>query len=254
MKPIFINTRPQHRADMLNQLTQFEVLSLPLLSIHDVPLDNTAKVQLQQWQNGDYDALVVTSVESAKRALKYLGNSPYPSTPIVAVGEATAQCLQQAGLSVQLPETANNEGMLQLPIIQSLTAGCKLLIWRGIGGRRLLHDTLSAAKVHIDAIPWYERRCPADLSENFLTILPTIKKAGDAFVLISSQAAFENWQTLAHPDSVHYHYLALGDRLHHLLTTTNKNVSQIDTLTPKAISYAILDQLAKQDKITSVSE
>ena len=38
----------------------------------------------------------------------------------------------------------NNEGLLNLPIIQAFGKGDYLQIWRGIGGRELLADTLAA--------------------------------------------------------------------------------------------------------------
>ncbi len=106
--------------------------------------------------------------------------------------------MQAYGFDVILPQTANNEGMLTLPQIKSLTAHDRVLIWRGVGGRRLLHDTLVAKGVHIDAIEWYERTTPSDLYDNFSAILPTLPTTPNhAHVIISSEMAYQAWASSA---------------------------------------------------------
>lgn len=217
------------------------VVDLPLLAICDLPITAGVVDKLTAWQSGKYNALVITSVESAKRALAYLGDITKPNTPMIAVGEATAKCLTNAGFTPILPTTANNEGMLALPQISSLGATDSVLIWRGVGGRKLLHDTLTARGVQVDVIRWYKRTRPTSLDEQFTKLLPTLQRTpSDApiYVLISSQMAFEHWQSLPHDtlDAAHrYHYLALGERLTHLVHTTY----------PKACVH-LLDDLSKE--------
>lgn len=219
-QPIFVNTRPKHRADDLNKITSAQVVSLPLLDICDLPITPSIQSQMAAWTRGDYDVVVVTSVESARRALSYLSLSDglmlKPSTPIIAVGQATADILNNQGHQTILPKTANNEGMLQLDIIKKLPKDAKVLIWRGVGGRRLLHDTLASRGIQVDAIEWYERTMPDDLPANYQTIAPTLHHAHaigtPIYVLISSQMAYENWCKLPHSHQ-NYHYLALGNRL-----------------------------------------
>ncbi len=243
---VLINTRPSHRSDAIRALNDRAdidavVLDLPLLAIHDLPVSELMMDRLKAWQANHYDALVVTSVESARRALAALQMLSFKpehiSAPIIAVGDATAAVLERAGLTVILPKVANNEGMLELNEIKQLKAGDKLLIWRGVGGRRLLHDTLIARGVQIDATEWYERTAPADLVENFRHILPTLSHAithnQPIFVLIASQMAYENWQSLAHPADANYQYLALGDRLVNIVlasepTATVHNLVTLD--------------------------
>ena len=241
--PILINTRPIHRGDAIRQMTGVMMVDLPLLEIRSLSISECEQAMMMQFCQGAYDALVITSVESARRALDYLRshqvNVPtLPNTPIIAVGTATAQVMQAYGFDVILPQTANNEGMLTLPQIKSLTAHDRVLIWRGVGGRRLLHDTLTAKGVHIDAIEWYERTTPLDLLDNFSAILPTLPS--HAHVIISSEMAYQAWASLPHAET-RYHYLALGERLARIIRTHEPSaaISMIDDLSVQAIGRAI---------------
>lgn len=244
--PILINTRPIHRGDAIRQMTSVMVVDLPLLEIRSLLISECKQAMMMQFCQGAYDALVITSVESARRALDYLRshqvNVPtLPNTPIIAVGTATAQVMQAYGFDVILPQTANNEGMLTLPQIKSLTAHDRVLIWRGVGGRRLLHDTLTAKGVHIDAIEWYERTTPSDLYDNFSAILPTLPTTPNhAHVIISSEMAYQAWASLPHAET-RYHYLALGERLARIIRTHEPSaaISMIDDLSVQAIGRAI---------------
>lgn len=244
--PILINTRPIHRGDAIRQMTGVMVVDLPLLEIRSLSISECEQAMMMQFCQGAYDALVITSVESARRALDYLRshqvNVPtLPNTPIIAVGTATAQVMQAYGFDVILPQTTNNEGMLTLPQIKSLTAHDRVLIWRGVGGRRLLHDTLVAKGVHIDAIEWYERTTPSDLYDNFSAILPTLPTTPNhAHVIISSEMAYQAWASLPHAET-RYHYLALGERLARIIRTHEPSaaISMIDDLSVQAIGRAI---------------
>lgn len=242
---LFINTRPTHRSDALNHL-DVPVANLPLLAINDLSPTTSEQAAMHGFcQNNPYKALIVTSVESAKRATNYLKNQGFDAAqdlpnlttcPIIAVGLTTANILQEFGFSVILPTTANNEGMLKLAAIRQLNAGDKVMIWRGMGGRRLLHDDLIGRGVQIDAIEWYERTAPHDLINNHHTIAPLIDDAMErrtpVFMLIASQMAFEHWQSLNNPHAPHLHYLTLGERLFDIVKTEHPaaQVHLIDNL------------------------
>ena len=245
--PILINTRPIHRGDAIRQMTGVMMVDLPLLEIRSLSSSECEQAMMMQFCQGAFDALVITSVESARRALDYLHTHlldlpiHQPNTPIIAVGAATAQVMQAYGFDVILPQTANNEGLLTLPQIKSLTAHDRVLIWRGVGGRRLLHDTLVAKGVHIDAIEWYERTTPSDLYDNFSAILPTLPTTPNhAHVIISSEMAYQAWASLPHAET-RYHYLALGERLARIIRThePTATISMIDDLSTQAIGRTI---------------
>ncbi|MGP4847601.1 uroporphyrinogen-III synthase, partial [Marinobacter sp. 1Y8] len=183
MPQIVINTRPVERAAPLTQHLQaagLVVIEMPMLTLQPRLTTDLDIALMHQWMAGEYKALVIVSPTAAASGLaawqsldhkkcEYKtkdSNGNYAQrlseglslpSPLVAVGEATAAEFSQVRIDttnyqILQPETANNEGMLAMPEIDSLQAGDKLLIWRGLGGRRLLVDTLQARGVHIDSI------------------------------------------------------------------------------------------------------
>lgn len=249
MSTLLINTRPKHRGQAIRQMTGMAVVDLPLLDIQTLPMTESKASMMRAWLDHHYDALVVTSVESARRALEYLddlnGESDWqqtlPDAPIVAVGSATAKVLTDRGIPVILPKIANNEGMLAMTEIQALASGSRLLIWRGVGGRKLLNDTLKARGVQIDVIRWYERFIPIDLMDNFQKNLKIINEKADIFVIISSEMAYQAWRRLPHHRQ--YHYLALGERLKNIIHADEPDVmvDELVTLEPTEI-YQVIHQ------------
>lgn len=256
---LFINTRPTHRSDALNRLS-VRVANLPLLAINDLSLTASEQAMMGRFcHTNPYKVLIVTSAESAKRAIRYLSNQGYNTAQeltalsertIVAVGSATARALINFGFTVVLPATANNEGMLALDIIQRLTSGDQVMVWRGVGGRRLLHDDLIGRGVQIDAIEWYERIAPHDLINIHHAIAPLIDDAmtmrTPVFMLIASQMAFEHWQSLNNPHAPQLHYLTLGERLFDIVKTAHPaaRVYLIDNLDADHVS-AIITHLSQ---------
>lgn len=232
---VVINTRPIERAAPLTQCLQaagLSVIELPMLTLEPRATTDEDRQMMRQWLVGDYQALVIVSPTAAASGLamwqeledehQKQDNSAEPTalasaaieTPnhLIAVGDATAAVLNNTKLAVasyqiRQPTIANNEGMLAMPEIESLQAGDKLLIWRGLGGRRLLVDTLKARGVHIDSIAWYERIMPDDAQRQYAQWLQDFqaKNASQAIaladrvkpiVVISSGTAFEHWVSI----------------------------------------------------------
>jgi uroporphyrinogen-III synthase len=80
---------------------------------------------------------------------------------IAAVGEGTAQALQEARLPVTVyPARWNSEGLLALPEFQDVS-GQKIAIFAGQGGRELLATTLSARGAEVVQFSLYERILPS---------------------------------------------------------------------------------------------
>lgn len=242
---IIINTRPVERAEPLTQHLQaagLTVVEMPMLSLQPRQVTDADKVLMRQWLAGEHKALVIVSPTAAASGLavwqalarqQEAQDSAHEQTdheqtetvyetleapsPLIAVGEATAAVLNNtktaaARYQVRQPKTANNEGMLAMPEIERLQAGDKLLIWRGLGGRRLLVDTLQARGIHIDSIAWYERIMPIDapaqyqqwrkgfLAQN-TTCHKTASKPSKPIVVISSGTAFEHWTNIVKESS-----------------------------------------------------
>lgn len=198
-------------------------------------------------------------------------------SPIIAVGEATARVLQpaqkltasdhessigptnfkQANFAVLCPAIANNEGMLAMPEIERLQAGDKVLIWRGLGGRRLLVEALQARGVHIDSIAWYERVMPEmavsdyqqwlqSYSSKLSSCIKQQVRLPKPIVIISSETAFEYWTSIvsqAKANSVltlnDFSYLVLGARLAALIAAQQLTYWQVEDLSPETIMATI---------------
>ncbi|GAF51709.1 uroporphyrinogen-III synthase [Psychrobacter sp. JCM 18900] len=300
---VVINTRPVERAAPLTQYLQaagLTVVDMPMLTLRPRPTTDLDIALMHQWMAGEYKALVIVSPTAAASGLavwqsldhkykeheykvedstdKYAQSSleglSLPS-PLVAVGEATAAEFSQVRIDttnyqILQPETANDEGMLAMPEIDSLQAGDKLLIWRGLGGRRLLVDTLQARGVHIDSIAWYERTMPIDAmaeyqqwQQAFLTHSTTSSQQPKPIVVISSAAAFEHWSNIVNDDQSKtldkkqntdavadiaerpsltlkdFSYVVLGERLANMVAAQQLSYWRVEDLSPDTILSAI---------------
>lgn len=246
---LFINTRPlerqtpdhQNRDHHDPQLPNWHVYSLPLLTLVPRVLNADEKTTLDELVLGKFRLLVVVSVTACQYALNALSNDDLAvlqtlnrlgNLNVIAVGQATAKALRQAGFLVLTPDEMSNEGMLAMACVKALTPHDKVLIWRGVGGRTLFFDTLQATGIAVSAIAFYERVCPDTLPQN-TQILSTLLPNHDKIVmLISSEMAFLHWQDIAQKTKIDHqalHYLALGKRLTTLIAPYAR-VTALDSL------------------------
>ena len=300
---VVINTRPIERAAPLTQCLQaagLSVIEIPMLTLQARAATDADRQIMRQWLAGDYQALVIVSPTAAASGLAMwqaleLERQKPNNTPklaesvvmalespshLIAVGDATAAVLNNAKLpvasyQVRQPSIANNEGMLAMPEIKSLQAGDKLLVWRGLGGRRLLVDTLQARGVHIDSIAWYERIMPEDAqsqyeqwlqdfyAQNALQANATVDRV-KPIVVISSGTAFEHWASIVEAAVVKvldeknleaianqsktdnaalklsdFAYVVLGERLANMVAQQQLSYWRVEDLAPETILAAI---------------
>ncbi|GAF57439.1 uroporphyrinogen-III synthase [Psychrobacter sp. JCM 18902] len=303
---VVINTRPVERAAALTdhlQVAGLTVVEIPMLTLQSRPTTEQDMTLMRQWLAGDYKALVIVSPTAAASGLAVWQalederqaqnhdddnnnerkdiaiNALQAPSYLIAVGEATASVLNHAKMEasnyqVLQPHIANNEGMLAMPEIERLQAGDKLLVWRGLGGRRLLVDTLLARGVHIDSIAWYERIMPVDAMaqyeqwlKEFLTDNLTHNIMQDAsavqqpkpIVVVSSGTAFEHWESIVRavaekalkqetaretPAILPYElsdfsYVVLGERLANMVADQQLSYWRVEDLAPETILAAI---------------
>ena len=299
---VVINTRPVERAAPLTEHLQaagMSVIDMPMLTLEARSTTEQDMGLMRQWFARDYQALVIVSptaaasglsvwqaLEQECQAQKSSENASQQKetgftgleapSHLIAVGEATAAVLNGAKLAassyqVLQPLIANNEGMLAMPEIDSLQAGDKLLVWRGLGGRRLLVDTLQARGVHIDSIAWYERKMPADamtqyeqwqmqfLTQQSLQQTTTAVAPQKPIVIVSSGTAFEHWEAIVkavaakvveskssmdkptHPalQLTDFAYVVLGERLANMVARQQLSYWRVEDLAPATILAAI---------------
>ncbi|KAA0927324.1 uroporphyrinogen-III synthase [Psychrobacter sp. ANT_H56B] len=297
---LVINTRPVERAAPLTRHLQaagMSVVDMPMLTLQPRLVTDNDMMLMRQWLAGEYQALVIVSPTAAAsglaiwqllerehqdngatdkevEAIEGSSNILVAPSHLIAVGEATAAVLNEAKLSnasyqVLQPVIANNEGMLAMPEIDNLQAGDKLLVWRGLGGRRLLVDTLQARGVHIDSIAWYERKMPVDAMMQYqqwlqdfnnrnATVGVTASQQAKPIVIVSSGTAFEHWESIVQAAKTFdvaaehqvmsvnaplklsdFAYVVLGERLANMVAEQNLSYWRVEGLAPETILTAI---------------
>lgn len=151
-------TRPEHQAHHLCRLVEAEggsAVLFPALEIHPAP-DRPA-VRAMTGPVDRYALVVFVSANAVRFGSDLIGQRR--DLRIAAIGRATAQALNAAGLRVSiLPKGgSDSEALLATPELQHM-AGQRVLIVRGRGGRELLGDTLAARGAEVVYAEVYERR------------------------------------------------------------------------------------------------
>lgn len=143
------------------QAAGYSVSNVPLLAIE--PL--TLQAQQKQWlMDLDLFHRVVVISPSAADVLLEALDDYWPQWPVgvnwYTVGQGTRLRLQQVGIDAVCPAQGDkSEDLLLHPDLQQL-AGEKVLLAKGVGGRDLLYDSLTARGAKVSVLPLYERVKP----------------------------------------------------------------------------------------------
>ena len=139
----------------------------------------------------------------------------------LAVGLSTAQKLHDYNVKAVLTPSYhyNTEGLLGLPLLQSVT-GVRIIIMQGVGGRELLKDTLLARGAEVQCVACYHRVIPDGNLQNAIATWQLSKKA----VLISTS----------------------GNGLENITQIVDKNRQTLWQQTPLIVSSARLADKARQ--------
>lgn len=248
---LFINTRPVERAQALTEClaqADFKVIDVPLLALKAKPFDS-ALMQL-------YSSLVQTQVIVAVSptavdiGMQYLEQAGIPLSVLmhvqwIAVGKTTAAALAAFGIESLVPEVETSEGMLSLPIFNSMHNLHAIAFWRGEGGRQFMMQQCAERDIEVLNFVLYERYCPEETSQKFEQMVAEIlTEPAPYWVCMSSEASWKNWLKLCENHLYmlnHCHYLVLGERLNQLLNHDKNNlkaqfaVNQLDDLNPTTV-------------------
>ncbi|WP_404415657.1 uroporphyrinogen-III synthase [Marinospirillum sp.] len=208
-----LTTRPENLASpLVEPLIQAgaEVENIPLLDIEPLelpPQQRQALIDLDHYQK-----VVVISPTAADQLLQRLDDY-WPQWPVgvdwFSVGAGTARKLEDQGLSVNYPARGDkSEDLLQLPELQELS-GQKLLLVKGQGGRKLLHDTLVSRGASIQTLELYSRIKPR-LSQKQIQGL---KSQAWQVIVISSGEALQQYIEFTDGSNHHLHLLLPSERL-----------------------------------------
>lgn len=229
---LFINTRPQDRAEELShalRLAHIDVVDLPLLEL--LPQAWSEDLSALYRQLLDAQVIVVVSPTAVQIGMAYLKQSGITLNQLqhiqwIAVGDRTAQALVQYGIAAEVPKVETSEGMLQLPVLQTLDSGQCLAFWRGEGGRMFMMDQLKQQGMRILNFVLYERRCPVFTQQYLANIFSLLEKQKQYAMVVSSEAGWLNWiQLMQHQKHLiaKGHYLVLGERLYQVVSNYKKN-------------------------------
>ena len=155
-------TRPIAQAETLAQGIREaggDALVFPAMEI--VPISDAALVaHIDQLHT--FDAAIFISPNAARHGLAAIkAQREWPEhLNIFALGPGTARELDQYGLTeIIQPDGQDTEAMLALPQLNNV-AGQHIVIFRGVGGRELLADTLRARGAQITYAQCYRRVRP----------------------------------------------------------------------------------------------
>lgn len=199
-KPSVLTTRPAAmQGALMSALNErgFKAIPLPLLEIIPEDLENpsTPGLQSKLFDLDLYQHIIVVSRNAARIAIDLL-DQLWPQLPIGvewhAIGKGTAEELTRYDIRATTNEGLDSEALLTLPAFAQ-PSGQRILIFKGVGGRTLLEETLAERGAKVETINIYQRQMPeysdAELTECF-------KKTPGA-ILISSGEALEHLAKLA---------------------------------------------------------
>lgn len=175
-------TRPAGRAEaLIERLREWgaEVLHLPMLRIAGLDAERDAAIYQPNWQRlldlDRYHKLIFISANAVEYGADWVEQC-WPQWPvgqqIFAIGEATAAALAARGLTATGSGAGamDSESLLALPALQSV-AGQRIAIFRGVGGREALAETLRERGAEVDYLECYRRLPPTVSSEELQAAL-----------------------------------------------------------------------------------
>ncbi|BFM09342.1 uroporphyrinogen-III synthase [Halioxenophilus aromaticivorans] len=167
--------------------------SQPVMEIH--PLAELAPANRTMVMDLDlYQVAIFISQNAVRHGVAAI-EAFWPQVPLgvafLAVGNATARALQQAGILAEAPQVAmDSEALLALPVLAEVEQQ-RIIIFKGVGGRTELADTLSARGARVDNCPLYERKACTEaataLAQSDFGLMPndcTLAYSGESIQLI----------------------------------------------------------------------
>jgi len=196
-------TRPAGQAEHLCDLiAQAGGIAIRLPALDILPVADAGSVDHICSRIGDYGIAVFISRNAVSYALPLLQErkNELARLQLVAAGPGTAAALRAAGLTsiVHGGAQADSEALLDLDVLQEdAVRNRRIIIFRGVGGRELLADTLRARGAEVDFAEVYRRAQPhyekSLLDKVWLTEKPDL-------VVVTSSEALRNLLAILGPE------------------------------------------------------
>jgi uroporphyrinogen III methyltransferase/synthase len=196
-------TRTRAQSSYLGGLLQAEgaeVIEIPTIDIHPLPIDQKAKERMSRLS--EYDWVIFTSANAVSIFMDNLkkvhkNHLDLAGIQIACVGESTAKTLLPYGVKADLvPPDYKQEGLVKA--FQKIPMkGKKVLFARAQKGRNLLIDFLNKKGVSVDFWPLYENKIPPGTKERLFNLF---KNEGGVDILIfASSSSVDNFFGLFSP-------------------------------------------------------
>ncbi len=156
-----LNTRPKAQNHALTKALSalhVTVIELPMLTIEPIPSNEWLTCPpLTRFKHA-----IFTSANAVDFFFKHQQKNTWPNTiEIYAIGTATASALNHHGLVVHhIPAHSSSEGLLDLSSLKNIAHQSVLLI-KGLKGRTLISDTLTARGAALTELCVYRRGIPS---------------------------------------------------------------------------------------------
>ncbi len=200
-------TRPEAQSGPWSQQLQakgYETVAVPVLEI--APVEDDAQIQALKdnvLALDDYAVLIFVSQNAVEFGFNWIEDY-WPQFPTgltcLAVGakteQAMAQRLAKLGIPAQNMKEANSrmdsEALLALPCLQHVS-DTKVLIFRGVGGRTKLYESLQARGAKVKHCELYRRLVPRTAEQQLRDIH---LKPGQDIVTLFSGESLQNFDAL----------------------------------------------------------
>ena len=166
-------TRPSEQAKKLSALIEVAggtPILFPLIAI--TPLEDYALFDEAISQIVNFDWAIFISSNAVQNGMPHLiKNGIPPNLRFAAIGPVTAKELMSFGAKdVLIPKVRfDSEALLEMPEMQNVN-GIKFMIFRGIGGREILAETLQKRGAHVTFAECYRRKNPQNNCDVLLNL------------------------------------------------------------------------------------
>jgi uroporphyrinogen-III synthase len=182
-------TRPTDQAKKLTELIKHAggtAILFPLIAI--TPLDNYDQFEAVINEINRYDWAIFISSNAVQNGMPQLIKQGIPShLKFASIGPVTAKALAEFGVLYTLcpKDRFDSESLLELPEMRAMQ-GKKVMIFRGIGGRELLADTLKEHGAEVTFAECYQRINPQNNCDYLAQLW--VEKKLHGIVITSSEA------------------------------------------------------------------
>ena len=185
-------TRPSGLSDSLMQAIrqcQGDVCELPLIEIEpEMDVDAREAIKARVLALDQYDAAIFISGNAARLGMEWI-DQYWPQLPVgleaYAVGPGTAKVLRHFDWPVHVSDNGvTSEDLLALPGLKQ-AQGKRIALFRGVGGRELIAETLRERGAQVDYLELYRRHTP-DYSQDVVSELVQ-RRHINAVVVTSAQ-------------------------------------------------------------------